>query len=241
MESVRLLARYKRIAAFALASLAFAFRADAADCGCVKVAAQSFSDRGTCVIDEGRSKFCVLDWRRGNDGSGLDQIEGERAEQGTRAFIEFAMSGKLGRRNYFTRKDVWTPLQNYAREINTPLLYQSAASYFERSDPKGYKQEYLLPSIIALIGSTVGPSGVEPARVLFEFLSDNEKAVVGRMSGFESPEPTPHATAFGVISDLSSVGCFEIRVLSKDSTDGFDIRLAVKTAQAIKGPGCLKR
>jgi hypothetical protein len=215
----------------------------AADCGCVNIAAQSYSDSGQCVVDETTTGFCTLDWRHGAESQGSDPEEVARSEAGARNIANLALSGHLAYDSPFANQSLWSQLGSITQGASGQLLYKGAAAYLDQTRPEKYEQELALAGIAALVGSATASRNKSAASVVLTYISQNFREVHSRLIGNASSEPIVRKTRDGMIADHSAYGCFEIRRLVSGSVDPFgpfDFRVGVRTAYA-EDSHCLRR
>lgn len=231
---------FPSIGSLLLCSLAVT--AEATECGCKTIAAQSFSDSGQCVVDETATGFCTLDWRHDSEQEESNPEETARAEAGARAFAKYSLSGQLSSESALASETLWSQLESFSKSGFDSSIYKGAASYFDQTVPKYYDEPLALASIAALLGSSTAGDKSAPDMVL-KYLSAEASEVYGRITGRDFSEPNIKETPSGIVADHSSYGCFEIRFLKDGSTDPFgpfERRLGVRTAYA-EDPNCLTR
>jgi hypothetical protein len=130
-------------------------------------------------------------------------------------------------------------MATYSEEVKAKWAFQGAATYLDRTEPERYDRDLVLTSILTLIGSAAEQDDKEVSTLLLNYISSHADSIFSRLSGKELANPTSQETPLGIITDLTSRGCFEVLHSPKDMPDQFTLRFQVKTAHAKAGRRCL--
>jgi hypothetical protein len=208
--------------------------AQAGDCGCQKVSAESYSDSGTCVVRESDPAFCTLDWRHGDDTPADDPQETGRADGLSRQFIDKAISDP--RFGMFSDPNLWGSLGQVTP--NATSAYKAAATYLETVRPTEYQRDPALASFAAIIGSLTGQDE-RATFLLLGYLATSPDVVFDRLRGKDVPEPRNQQLGDGSVLDFSSYGCLELRYVP-EKAEVFSLRVAARSIFA-EGGTCARR